>query len=161
MMDFKIRRLHKNDQQEISKLVREHWGGNPIIVHGDSFQTDTLEGLMALSESKTFGFLHYQIRDEECEILTLLSLQEHQGVGTALIDSLEQIASEHNCRKLSLITTNDNLHALGFYQRRGFHLAALYPNQVEVSRRLKPAIPEMGNNGIPIRDEIKLEKALD
>jgi hypothetical protein len=56
-----------------------------------------------------------------------------------------------------LITTNDNVAALRFYQKRGFTLAALHKNALEQSRRLKPQIPLLGLDGIPLRDEIELE----
>jgi ribosomal protein S18 acetylase RimI-like enzyme len=81
-------------------------------------------------------------------------------VGTALIAELEKIARNNGCRFINLITTNDNQHALGFYQRRGFHLAALYPDQETKSRLIKPGISKVGDNGIPIRDELRLEKVL-
>ncbi len=58
-----------------------------------------------------------------------------------------------------LITTDANLHALRFYQRRGLVLAALHRNAVEAARRIKPEIPLIGNDGIPIRDELELELA--
>jgi ribosomal protein S18 acetylase RimI-like enzyme len=64
------------------------------------------------------------------------------------------------CKKLSLITTNDNLQALGFYQRRGFHLAALYHGQLIRSREIKPSIPLVGDHNIPLRDELRLEKPI-
>ena len=60
-----------------------------------------------------------------------------------------------------MITTNDNLNALRFYQKRGFVLAALYPNALVQSRKLKPEIPETGIGGLPLRDEIELEMKLD
>jgi hypothetical protein len=53
-------------------------------------------------------------------------------------------------------TTNDNLAALRFYQRAGFRFAELRPGAVSEARSLKPSIPETGNDGIPIRDEIDL-----
>jgi hypothetical protein len=60
-----------------------------------------------------------------------------------------------------LVTTNDNLVALRFYQRRGFRLSALRPGAVdEARRRLKPAIPDAGAFGIPLRDELELELRL-
>jgi hypothetical protein len=83
-----------------------------------------------------------------------------QGVGTALIEAVKVAAIEAGCRRLWLMTTNDNLHALGFYQRRGFRLVAVYPGAVDAARLLKPEIPLLGNDGIPIRDEIELEIAL-
>jgi hypothetical protein len=61
---------------------------------------------------------------------------------------------------LWLITNNDNLPALGFFQKRGLSLVAVYRNAVDVARRLKPEIPLVGKNGIPLRDEIELEMVL-
>jgi ribosomal protein S18 acetylase RimI-like enzyme len=60
-----------------------------------------------------------------------------------------------------LITTNDNLHALGFYQKQGFHLVGEYPNAIVKSRKIKPSIQEIGVNSIPLRDEIELQILLD
>jgi len=59
-----------------------------------------------------------------------------------------------------LITTNDNTHALRFYQNRNFVIAAIHINAIEKSRQLKPEIPLTGADGIPIRDEIELEMLL-
>jgi hypothetical protein len=57
-------------------------------------------------------------------------------------------------------TTNDNTRALRFYQRAGFHLTALRPGAVTAARKSKPEIPELGEDGIPIRDEIELTMEL-
>lgn len=65
------------------------------------------------------------------------------------------------CRRLWLVTCNDNLKALGFYQKRGFCLTALHRNVLEVSRKLKPEIPQIGMDGIPLRDEIEMELILE
>ena len=82
-----------------------------------------------------------------------------QRVGTALITAVEQLAAGHGCTRLWLITTNDNVDALRFYQRRGFQLAVIHRHAVDDSRsRLKPEIPVTGAYGIPRRDEIELEK---
>jgi ribosomal protein S18 acetylase RimI-like enzyme len=98
---------------------------------------------------------------EQCEILTLHTAQQWQGVGTALLKTVERLATEQGCIRLWLITTNDNVDALRFYQRRGFCLAALHRSAVDDSRaRLKPEIPTVGNYGIPLRDEVELEKRL-
>jgi GNAT superfamily N-acetyltransferase len=100
------------------------------------------------------GVLTYVVTGDECEILTLHAATQWTGAGTALIEALERKA-----RRLWLITTNDNVDALRFYQRRGFRLAELHPGAVDESRRrLKPEIPETGEYGIPLRDELLLEK---
>ena len=60
-----------------------------------------------------------------------------------------------------MVTTNDNLDALRFYQRRGFRLDRLRPGAVDVSRdTLKPEIPRTGEHGIPLRDEVELVMSL-
>ncbi len=159
-MNFQINPIERQDRSLISDVVRSLWGNSVIIVHGDLFNTNNLEGLKAILDERLVGFLHYQVRGEECEILTLASLQEGMGIGSGLMEAVENLARKQGCRLLSLITTNDNLHALGFYQRRGFHLVALYVGQVTISRKLKPSIPEIGEHRIPLRDELRLEKQL-
>jgi DNA-3-methyladenine glycosylase I len=89
--------------------------------------------------------------------VTLNSLREGIGIGTALLDAVREAARKSGCRRTWLITTNDNLHALRFYQKRGWRLTALHRNALDESRRLKPVIPEIGIDGIPLRDEIELE----
>jgi GNAT superfamily N-acetyltransferase len=96
------------------------------------------------------------------EVLTLHVRHQWRGTGTLLLEAAVRMALDRGCRRLFLITTNDNTDALRFYQRRGFRLAALHAGAVDDSRRqLKPEIPEMGNHGIRIRDELVLERELN
>ena len=159
-MGFRINALTDNDRNIISNYMKELWGDDIVIAHGEVFDTRNLPGYKAMIDFEFVGFLHYQIRGEECEIITLSSLVEAKGIGSGLIAAVEETARAAHCRKLSLITTNDNLHALGFYQRRGFYLVALSPGQIKESRKLKSSIPEFGYHHIPIRDELRLEKIL-
>ena len=159
-MTFQIKPISDSDREIISNLMKEFWGSEIVVAHGDVYTTRHLPGFKAIKEEKVVGFLHYQIRGKECEIITLASSDEGIGIGSGLIAAIEETARVENCKKLTLITTNDNLHALGFYQRRGFHLTELCPGQIKESRKLKPSIPEIGLDNIPIRDEIHLEKKL-
>ncbi len=96
---------------------------------------------------------------EQCEILTLHAAGQWHGAGTALIEAVEQLAVQHRCRRLWVITTNDNVDALRFYQRRGFCLVCVHRGAVDHSRAsLKLEISLVGNYGIPLRDELELEK---
>ena len=106
------------------------------------------------------GFVTFVIFGNECEIITLNSLQEGIGIGTALIDKVIMEAEKRNCRRTFLITTNDNLDAIGFYQRRGWSLKVLRRNAMEKARKLKPTIPLIGKHNIPLRDEVELEMIL-
>lgn len=118
--------------------------------------------LVALDDSGALaGVLTYILDGGECEILTLHARHRWHGAGTALIAAVRRLALDAGCRRLHLTTTNDNVDALRFYQRRGFRLAALLPGAVDDSRaRLKPDIPPIGDHGIPIRDELELELPL-
>jgi DNA-3-methyladenine glycosylase I len=60
--------------------------------------------------------------------------------------------------RIWLITTNDNIDALRFYQKRGYEMKTVHRYAMEVSRKTKPQIPFEGKYGIPIRDEIEMEK---
>jgi GNAT superfamily N-acetyltransferase len=116
---------------------------------------------IAEEDGRVVGVLTYVVSDASCEVLTLHAAELWRGVGSALLAALERALQEIGCNRLWLITTNDNVDALRFYQRRGFHLAALYPGAVDRSRRdLKPAIPIRGDHCIPLRDELLLEKSL-
>jgi GNAT superfamily N-acetyltransferase len=104
------------------------------------------------------GLLTYIERDGECEVLTLHAVRQWAGAGSALIAAIRDLAASHGCRRLWVVTTNDNVDALRFYQRRDFRLAAVRPGAVDEARRmLKPEISEVGDHGIPLRDELELE----
>ncbi len=107
------------------------------------------------------GLVTYNITGVSCEIVTINSARPSSGVGTALIEAVKNVALQSGCKRIWLITTNDNMNALRFYQKRGFVLVAVHKNALEVSRRLKPEISLIGNDGIPLRDEIELEMILD
>ncbi len=115
--------------------------------------------LVAEEDGRLLGVLTYVREREQCEILTLHASRQWRGIGSALVEAVERLAAQRGCTRLWVITTNDNVDALRFYQRRGFRLAALHPGAVDGSRaRLKPEIPTVGDHGIPLRDEVELEK---
>jgi len=93
-------------------------------------------------------------------ITTLDSLDEAIGVGSALVEAVEEWAREAGMKRLWLVTTNDNLEALKFWQKRGYELVSVHRNAIADARRIKPQIPITGLHGITIRDEIELEKII-
>jgi GNAT superfamily N-acetyltransferase len=117
--------------------------------------------LIATADGAPTGLLTYIISSDECEILTLHTVTPWQGTGTVLIDALRTVASTAGCRAIRVVTTNDNVDALRFYQRRGFRIQTIRPGAVDDARlRLKPEIPGTGDHGIPLRDEIELEHVI-
>ena len=158
---MQIQDVTQSDHPVIGRIVREMWGDELILVHGQSFQTNRLPGLKAVLKGDVIGFLHYQLGNEACEILTLAAVHRRQGIGSALMNAIEDLARSNGCEKLTVTTTNDNLGALAFYQHCGFSITGVGLGLVDEARKQKPSIPEVGNHNIPIHDEIYLEKALN
>jgi len=155
--DFQIRPISSKDQTWISPILTEQWGSNKIVTRGVVFDASILPGFVATIKSEPAGLITYHIDIQECEIVTLNSLLNRIGIGSALITTVRQLAKSIGCWRLWLITTNDNINALRFYRAYGFRIAAVHRNAIEVSRRLKPEISKTGYNGIPILHEIEME----
>ncbi|MGA3675897.1 GNAT family N-acetyltransferase [Lysinibacillus agricola] len=146
-------------QTDVLQFFTEHWGSTEMVISSGVYDCSKLHGFAYVDKQNTIlGLITYIIRHKECEIISLDSIVEGRGIGSLLVQAVEQKASEQNCTMITLITTNDNLHALRFYQKRGYHLVEILQNAVEKARAYKPEIPLIGNDGIPIRDEIRLEK---
>jgi N-acetylglutamate synthase-like GNAT family acetyltransferase len=117
--------------------------------------------LIAARDGIPVGLLTFILEGETCEIRTLHAVERFSGVGTALVEAVVTTASRSGCRMVWVVTTNDNLDALRFYQRRGFRIRNLRPGAVDSARQsLKPEIPEIGEYGIRIRSEIELERSV-
>jgi ribosomal protein S18 acetylase RimI-like enzyme len=155
-----IRATNEDDRPFMREFITRRWFGEAVVVHGQFFYPAELPGFIAQQENLVSGLITYQVRKPECEIITLDSLVEGLGIGRQLVQKVKDAALESGCNRLTLITTNDNLTAIGFYQKCGFRLQAIIPGAVEKARELKPTIPMIGSNGIPIRDEIQLEMSL-
>jgi ribosomal protein S18 acetylase RimI-like enzyme len=136
-------------------------GSTLVVSRGVLHDAGALPGLVALLDGELAGLLTYEITGDRMEVVTIDSLVQRRGVGTALIEAARRIAKQAGCRRVWLITTNDNVGALNFYSALGFSVVAVHAGAVDQSRRLKPEIPLLGHGGVPIRDEIELEIAVD
>jgi 5-(carboxyamino)imidazole ribonucleotide mutase len=152
-----IRSKERADEAWVRRLMVERWGATNVVVHGRRYYPAELPGFVAVADEERLGLVTYHLAGDACEIVTLDSLRPSLGIGTALMDAVKEAAASAGCGRLWLITTNDNLTALRFYQKRGFHLVTVHPEAVNRSRALKPEIARFGQDGIPIRDEIELE----
>jgi len=157
MTEITIQPKTISDLPWIKKVLRERWGAEIIVVHGEVFHPAELAGFGAFLSDEPAGLVTYNIKGKACEIITLDALQPGLGIGSRLITAVKEYAKKQGCQRLWLITTNDNLNALRFYQKKGFRLFALRPGAVEAARKIKPEIPLKGEESIPIRDEIELE----
>ena len=151
-----IRPLVNSDRDWVERLIVERWGSEDVVGRGRVWRPAELPGVAAFEGGRCVGLVTYELDGESCEVVTIDALDEGRGVGTALLEAVEAVAREAGCVRVQLLTTNNNLRALAFYQKRGFHLRHLRPGAVDEARHIKPSIPTVAGNGIPIRDEIEL-----
>jgi ribosomal protein S18 acetylase RimI-like enzyme len=154
---FILRPLTAADRDWVRQKTVESWEAEIVIAHNETFRPAELPGFAAFIGEEVVGLLTYCIKGNAFEVVTLDSWREGIGVGSALIEAAGQVARQTGCGRLFLITTNNNLHALRFYQKRGFVISAIHINAITESRKLKPEIPMVDEDGVPIRDEIELE----
>lgn len=160
-MKISVHELTESDRGWVVMVFRKHWGAEFIVSRGRRHFAADLNGFYACNElGDRVGLVTYRIDGTECEMVSLNAFTRFTGIGSALVDAARNAAKRAGCTRLWLITTNDNLDAIRFYQRRGFVLVAVHANAIEISRRLKPSIPEIGNFGIPLRDELEFEMRL-
>ncbi|MBN9653320.1 GNAT family N-acetyltransferase [Halobacillus sp. GSS1] len=131
-----------------------------MVISSGVYECPDLSGFAALEDQEIIGLITYVKKEGTCEIISLDSLIEKKGIGTSLIDKVEEEAARLGCRSLFVITTNDNIQALSFYQKRGFRIMEIFHDAVQRARDVKPEIPAIGDHGIPIVDELLLKKEI-
>lgn len=159
---YTIRAVEEQDRDWVLDYINTQWGDDFIVVHEDVYYPHQLPGYIAKTpKDQTVGLVTYQIHGSTCEIITLNSLIEKQGVGSRLIEAVLLEARKSGCSQLRLTTTNDNQRAIEFYQNRGFRLREVRKGAVDRSRELKPSIPLIASNGQSICDEWVFELELE
>ena len=109
------------------------------------------------------GFAVYRLVLPSVELLGLRAMRQWDGTGTQLMLAMEERVKSLGCKSIFLCTTNDNLSAVRFYQRRGYHLIGLNVDEFRNVLAIKGYDPDMrviGQDGIVIKDEIVLEKTI-
>jgi ribosomal protein S18 acetylase RimI-like enzyme len=152
--------MDETDRIWLQDLWRSEWGGDTMVSKGNIYVIDDLDALIAKIGNFRVGALTYRVGEKDCELLSINSTTDGQGVGTQLLSAFEESVRKEGIQRIWLVTSNDNLNAMRFYQHRGYRIIAVYPNAIEYARKIKPTIPTIGFYDIPIRDEIELEKWL-
>lgn len=157
---MEIRPKASSDLEDIKRFLNDH-DALQCARAGELVDALPYPAFVAVDSGRIMGALTYIPGGAGWEVLTLHAEESKRGIGSALMRAIEGEARAGGCARLFLTTTNDNLDALRFYQRRGFELVEVRRGAVNESRKaLKPQIPRVGDNGIPLRDEILLERWL-
>jgi N-acetylglutamate synthase-like GNAT family acetyltransferase len=148
--------------QTASRAFLEEVATRRVARRGELLDAAAQPALVAERAGRLVGVLTYVIGEADVEVLTLHATEAWHGIGTALLAAVEARARALGRTTIWLITTNDNVDAIRFYQKRGFRLAEADLGAVDRARTsLKPEIPVHGAYGIPIRDELRFERRLD
>jgi DNA-3-methyladenine glycosylase I len=158
--ELTVRPIVDGDRDWLRRFVRDRWGADTVVGHDTVYRPAELPGFVAVAGREPAGLITYHVVGADCEVVTIDSVRPGRGIGTALLAAVEEQARRAGCRRVWLVTTNDNLNALGFYQKRGYRLVRIDRGAVDRARRLKPEIPLVGDRSIPLRDEIELERVL-
>jgi uncharacterized protein YhfF/GNAT superfamily N-acetyltransferase len=155
-----VRPVYPGDRPAVDAFLADH-NADVVARLGQLVDARRHSALIAEVDGELAGVLTWVLRGRSMEVLTLHADRQWAGAGTALVAAARRVAEASGARRLWLTTTNDNVDALRFYQRRGFRLARVHAGAVDRSRvTLKPGIPETGDHGIPLRDELELEMAI-
>ena len=148
------------DRDFLVELLRLRWSGGALLVRGKIIAPVDVEALAAYDGERLAGIATWRLEGKVLYLVTLNNITDQRGVGIALLDAILELGRVKGAALLRAIVTNDNLNALGFYQRRKFRIIAVYPGAVDTIRSINPNIPTIGAHRIPLRDEIELERDL-
>lgn len=138
----------------------ERWARGIIVSHGVVFEPSKLPGFVCVNVAELLGALTYDFSGGDLEVVTLDSFVENKGAGTALLDAAIAEGRMLGARRAWLLTSNDNIRALRFYQCRGWNMVAVHRDAITAARSIKPEIPLASDEGIPLRHEIEFEYIL-
>ena len=147
--------IDKKNREKVNTLLSEEWNGLNMIVRGKIISLKNIDGMVLYENDIILGIITYIISEDTLEIISLNSFKERRGIGSKLIIAVMDKANNDKCSSIKLITTNDNINAIKFYQRRGFVISNIYIDSIKNYRKIKPDIPTKGEFDIPIRDEIE------
>jgi ribosomal protein S18 acetylase RimI-like enzyme len=153
-----VRALVDDDRSWAREELIRVWGATAVARLGELVDAADRPGFVAVVNDQRAGLLTYVQRGDEIEGLTLHVARQGAGVGQALMDALWVEAQEIGVSRVWLLTTNDNVRAIAFYQRWGMDLVTRVHDGVSASRLVKPRIPLVGGDGILVRHELVFER---
>jgi len=154
--------IHKvvldHERQKIREFVQRFWAEEEQLTFDRKFMVAELLAYTAKLENSIIGFISFTETDDAIIIVALGVLPQYQGsgVGRSLIEKVEAEAKRIMKKKLLVSTSNDDLPALAFFQSVGFQIYEVKPNVIaEKHGRIL-----QGVGGLPVRDELRLQKIL-
>ena len=159
--EIAVRQIEPGDRDWVRSFLGQHFGSTKVVSRGIVHQADDLPRFIAILRGESSALLTYCVMNGELEVVSLHASIAGRGLGSRLLAAARHRARDLRCRRLWLITTNDNEPAITFYSRCGMHLVTVHRGAIAESRKLKPEISYFGVGGRPIEDEIEVELLLE
>ena len=146
------------ERETIREFVQRFWGEQEQLAFDREFMVAKLSAYAAKIESNLIGFISFAEVNDAIVIVALAVLPKYQssGVARSLIEKVEVEAKKLQKKKLLVSTSNDDLPALAFCQSLGFQIYEVKPNVIAE----KHGEVMEGIGGLPVRDELRLQKIL-
>ena len=137
-----------------------NWASTTVARRGELIDATGLRGFVALVGGNRAGLVLVDVRAGDYEIVAISTSRPRRGIGRALMQQCVDDARASGCCRVWLVTTNNNVGAIAFYERFGMKLCAVHRGAVSQARALKSSIPLLDGHGVPIDDELEFEMAL-
>ena len=153
-------RIEAADAAFIDEQWRRLWG-LPVVSLDCQYKPADVDGLVFRDDGGApEGLVTWHVEGDRAEVVTLDAFEQGRHVGGRLLDGAEGELRRQGVKRATIMTTNDNLRAIAFYVRRGYRIVAIHLDAMARVRKLKPAVPNSGLDGLPLRDVIELAKEL-
>jgi ribosomal protein S18 acetylase RimI-like enzyme len=160
-LDVQVRPLAPRDRGWVRATLVRNWASTSVARRGELVDAMALHGFVAVVRGRRAGLALVDARDGRYEVVAISTSRPGRGIGRALMQQCVDDARASGCRRVWLVTTNNNVRAIRFYEGIGMHLCAVHQGAVREARALKQSIPLSDHAGGPIDDELEFELALD
>src|SRR3990170_4387324 len=110
----------------IARFWEERWGLPIVSVRREYLPPDVEGRIWRGARGEPEGLVTWAIEGERAEIVSLNAFGLGRRIGSRLMDAAEAELALRGVRRVTVVTSNDNLRALAFYLRRGYRLVRLH-----------------------------------
>ena len=152
---MKIDRITDDNRKIVAQFIIDNWYDSIMVIKGERVDVTTEDGYCIINENSVEAVVTYRLKNNICEITLLHTVKQRCGIGKMLMHEVIETAKSEGADTVTVVTTNDNIGAIAFYQKIGFDIVNIYRNSMDYVRKIKPTVPIMGENGSPLRHEIE------
>lgn len=149
-----------DDPQAVGELINRAGNGAFLVIRGIVYEARSLRAVVAERDGEVVGYAPYSLAGNIAFVTVMGNFFADEEVTRALIGAVEALCRRAGRPFLRAVTSNDAIELLGLLQQLGYRIVAIWPNAMNLVRELKPRLPAVAVNGVPILDEIELEIAL-